>query len=169
MPFLLAAHVLQPNSGAVQVGSALHRQPGTIASGAGVTVAGIRVPKEQSDQFGVIQTAADGRTIERFVGSTSKGANLLEIGELKDVADWNGLITPESYARGEKVWYSELTGIKQPLKLEDVAADKFVTIKRDAKLTCVAVSGDGLSVAAGDEFGKIYHITNPKGSITLII
>ena len=65
-------------------------------------------------------------TIERFVGSTSRGANLLEIGELKDVADWNGLITPESYARGEKVWYSELTGIKQPIKLEDVAADKFL-------------------------------------------
>ena len=34
-------------------------------------------------------------TIERFVGSTSRDANLLEIGELKEVADWNGLITPE--------------------------------------------------------------------------
>ena len=39
MPFLLPAHVLQPNSGAVQVGSALHRQPGTVASGAGVSAA----------------------------------------------------------------------------------------------------------------------------------
>ena len=39
MPFLLPAHVLQPNSGAVQVGSALHRQPGTAASGAGVSAA----------------------------------------------------------------------------------------------------------------------------------
>ena len=65
-------------------------------------------------------------TIDRFVGSTSRNANLLEIGELKDVADWNGLITPESYARGEKVWYSELTGIKQPIKLEDAVADKFL-------------------------------------------
>ena len=64
--------------------------------------------------------------IERFVGSTSRDANLLEIGELKDVADWNGLITPESYARGEKVWYSELTGITQPIKLEDAVADKFL-------------------------------------------
>ncbi len=64
--------------------------------------------------------------IERFVGSTSREANLLEIGELKDVADWNGLITPESYARGEKVWLSELTGIRQPLKLEDAVADKFL-------------------------------------------
>jgi NitT/TauT family transport system substrate-binding protein len=65
-------------------------------------------------------------TIERFVGSTSRDANLLEIGELKEVADWNGLITPESYARGEKVWYSELTGITQPIKLEDAVADKFL-------------------------------------------
>lgn len=64
--------------------------------------------------------------IERFVGSTSREANLLEIGELKDVADWNGLITAASYARGEKVWYSELTGIKQPIKLEDAVADKFL-------------------------------------------
>ena len=39
VPFLLPAHVLQPNSGAVQVGSALHRQPGTVASGAGVSAA----------------------------------------------------------------------------------------------------------------------------------
>jgi NitT/TauT family transport system substrate-binding protein len=64
--------------------------------------------------------------IERFVGSTSRDANLLEIGELKEVADWNGLITPQSYARGEKVWYSELTGITQPIKLEDAVADKFL-------------------------------------------
>ncbi|MCL2394206.1 MAG: glucose-1-phosphate adenylyltransferase [Acidimicrobiaceae bacterium] len=37
-----------------------------IESGAGVTVAGIRVPAEQSAQFGVIETDAKGR-IERFV------------------------------------------------------------------------------------------------------
>jgi len=65
-------------------------------------------------------------SIERYVGSTSKDSNLLEIGELKDVGDWNGLITPQSYARGEKVWYSELTGIKQPIKLEDAVADNFL-------------------------------------------
>ncbi len=65
-------------------------------------------------------------TIEHYVGSTSRSANLLEIGELKDVADWNGLITAESYARGEKVWFSELTGIKQPIKLEDAVADTFL-------------------------------------------
>ncbi|HLZ37658.1 MAG TPA: glucose-1-phosphate adenylyltransferase [Mycobacteriales bacterium] len=38
-----------------------------IDSGAGVTVAGIRVPREQADQFGVIQTGPDGRTIEAFL------------------------------------------------------------------------------------------------------
>jgi glucose-1-phosphate adenylyltransferase len=36
------------------------------ASGAGVTVAGIRVPKSMGNQFGVIETAADGRTIAAF-------------------------------------------------------------------------------------------------------
>jgi glucose-1-phosphate adenylyltransferase len=37
-----------------------------IESGAGVTVAGIRVPRSQADQFGVIQPAKDGRRIARF-------------------------------------------------------------------------------------------------------
>ena len=38
-----------------------------IASGAGVTVAGIRVPRSEAAGFGVIQTAADGRRIEAFL------------------------------------------------------------------------------------------------------
>ena len=37
-----------------------------IESGAGVTVAALRVPLEQADQFGVIETAPDGRTITAF-------------------------------------------------------------------------------------------------------
>jgi glucose-1-phosphate adenylyltransferase len=37
-----------------------------IESGASVTVAALRVPLEQADQFGVIETAADGRTITAF-------------------------------------------------------------------------------------------------------
>ncbi|HUP87491.1 MAG TPA: glucose-1-phosphate adenylyltransferase [Acidimicrobiales bacterium] len=37
-----------------------------IASGAGVTVAGIRQPRSQSDQFGVIEVAPDGRRITSF-------------------------------------------------------------------------------------------------------
>ena len=38
-----------------------------IASGAAVTVAGIRVPRAEAHGFGVIQTAADGRRIEAFL------------------------------------------------------------------------------------------------------
>jgi glucose-1-phosphate adenylyltransferase len=37
-----------------------------IASGAGVTVAGIRQPLSQQDQFGVIEVGSDGRTITAF-------------------------------------------------------------------------------------------------------
>ena len=38
-----------------------------IAGGAGVTVAGIRVPRAQATAFGIIETAADGRSIARFL------------------------------------------------------------------------------------------------------
>ena len=38
-----------------------------IESGAGVTVAAIRQPRSMSDQFGVIDTADDGRTIREFL------------------------------------------------------------------------------------------------------
>ena len=38
-----------------------------IDSGAGVTVAGLRMPKAQASQFGVIEAAPDGRNISRFV------------------------------------------------------------------------------------------------------
>ncbi len=37
-----------------------------MESGAGVTVAALRVPIEQADQFGVIETAADGKRISAF-------------------------------------------------------------------------------------------------------
>jgi glucose-1-phosphate adenylyltransferase len=37
-----------------------------LETGAGVTVAGIRVPIEQSQEFGIIETREDGVTIERF-------------------------------------------------------------------------------------------------------
>ncbi|ABD11043.1 glucose-1-phosphate adenylyltransferase [Frankia sp. CcI156] len=38
-----------------------------LDSGAGVTVAGLRVPRSEGRAFGVIQTAPDGRTIEAFL------------------------------------------------------------------------------------------------------
>jgi glucose-1-phosphate adenylyltransferase len=38
-----------------------------LRSGAGVTVAGIRVPLDQASEFGIIETAADGRKIKQFL------------------------------------------------------------------------------------------------------
>ncbi len=38
-----------------------------VASGAGVTVAGIRVPRVEATEFGVIQTGPDGRRIDAFL------------------------------------------------------------------------------------------------------
>ncbi len=38
-----------------------------VASGAGVTVAAIRVPRAQASQFGVIESGADGQVIARFL------------------------------------------------------------------------------------------------------
>lgn len=63
--------------------------------------------------------------IEKYVGSTSPASNKIEIAELKSVQDPSGVITPENYARGEKVWYGDLTGIK-PVKLEDAFDGKFL-------------------------------------------
>ncbi len=47
-----------------------------IASGAEVTVAGIRVPRAEAHGFGVIQTAADGRRIEAFLEKPSNPPGL---------------------------------------------------------------------------------------------
>ncbi len=47
-----------------------------LESGAGLTVAGIRVPRSQADQFGVIETAADGRRIASFHEKPKKAAGL---------------------------------------------------------------------------------------------
>jgi glucose-1-phosphate adenylyltransferase len=49
-----------------------------IASGAGVTVAGIRQPRNQSDQFGVIDVAADGRRISAFREKPAEAAGLVD-------------------------------------------------------------------------------------------
>src|SRR4029453_7723555 len=38
-----------------------------IDSGAGVTVAGIRIPRTESSSFGVITPGSDGQTVERFL------------------------------------------------------------------------------------------------------
>jgi glucose-1-phosphate adenylyltransferase len=43
-----------------------------VASGAGVTVAALPVPREEAKAFGVIQTGPDGRTIEAFLEKPSE-------------------------------------------------------------------------------------------------
>jgi glucose-1-phosphate adenylyltransferase len=47
-----------------------------IAGGAGVTVAALRAPIDQADQFGVIETAANGRDIARFREKPTDAAGL---------------------------------------------------------------------------------------------
>ncbi len=60
-------------------------------------------------------------TIEPYVGSTSRKANVLEIAAIKKVADFEGTIDAASFARGEKVWFREMTGIK-PLTMAEVVS-----------------------------------------------
>ncbi len=69
--------------------------------------------------------------IEPYVGSTSRKANILEITALKKVADYDGLIEAASFARGEKVWFREMTGIK-PLAMTEVVNAEFVNAARKA-------------------------------------
>jgi NitT/TauT family transport system substrate-binding protein len=70
-------------------------------------------------------------TIEPYVGSTSRDANVLEITTLKQVADYEGTIDAAGWARGEKVWFREMTGIK-PLAIADLVSPTFVEVARKA-------------------------------------
>jgi glucose-1-phosphate adenylyltransferase len=49
-----------------------------VDSGAGVTVAGIRVPRKEAWQFGVIKTAEDGRAIESFLEKPADPPGLVD-------------------------------------------------------------------------------------------
>jgi NitT/TauT family transport system substrate-binding protein len=69
--------------------------------------------------------------IEPYVGSTSRGANILEITALKKVADYEGVVDAASFARGEKIWFREMTGIK-PLTIAEVVSPDFVEVARKA-------------------------------------
>jgi NitT/TauT family transport system substrate-binding protein len=69
--------------------------------------------------------------IEPYVGSTSRGANILEITALKQVADYDGTIDADGFARGGKVWFREMTGIK-PLTIADVVSSSFIEAARKA-------------------------------------
>jgi NitT/TauT family transport system substrate-binding protein len=70
-------------------------------------------------------------TIEPYVGSTSRKANISEITALKQVADYDGVVDAASFARGEKVWFREMTGIK-PLTIAEVVAPDFVQAAKKA-------------------------------------
>jgi NitT/TauT family transport system substrate-binding protein len=69
--------------------------------------------------------------IEPYVGSTSRAANILEITALQKVADYQASIDAADFARGEKVWFREMTGIK-PLTIADVVSPSFVEAARKA-------------------------------------
>src|ERR1700710_3201903 len=51
-------------------------------------------------------------TIEPYVGSTSRAANILEITALQKVADYEANIDADSSERAEEVWFRETTRIK---------------------------------------------------------
>ena len=69
--------------------------------------------------------------IEPYVGSTSRGANILEITALQKVADYDATIDAAGFARGEKVWFREMTGIK-PLTIAEVVSPTFIEAARKA-------------------------------------
>jgi sulfonate transport system substrate-binding protein len=69
--------------------------------------------------------------IEPYVGSTSRAANLLEITALQKVADYDATINAADFARGEKVWFREMTGIK-PLTIAEVVSPTFIETARKA-------------------------------------
>ena len=69
--------------------------------------------------------------IEPYVGSTSRKASILEITALKKVADFDCVIDAASFARGEKVWFREMTGIK-PLTMSEVVVPDFVLAAKKA-------------------------------------
>ena len=69
--------------------------------------------------------------IEPYVGSTSRAANLIEITSLQKVTDYDATIDAASFARGEKVWFREMTGIK-PLTIVEVVSPSFIEVARKA-------------------------------------
>jgi len=70
-------------------------------------------------------------TIEPYVGSTSRDANIFDIAIMKKVTDYECIIDAESFARGQKVWFREMTGIK-PLAMTDVVNTSFIEAARKA-------------------------------------
>ena len=67
-----------------------------IAGGAAVTVAALRAPLSQADQFGVIETAADGRTISAFREKPTDAAGLPDSPEEVFASMGNYVFTTEA-------------------------------------------------------------------------
>jgi glucose-1-phosphate adenylyltransferase len=67
-----------------------------IESGAAVTVAALRAPIEQADQFGVIETAADGHTINAFREKPTDAVGLPDAPEEVFASMGNYLFTTEA-------------------------------------------------------------------------
>src|SRR5499427_3770490 len=70
-------------------------------------------------------------TIEPYVGSTSRKTNILELTALQKVADYQATVDAADFARGEKVWFREMTGIK-PLTIADLVSPSFIEAARKA-------------------------------------
>jgi NitT/TauT family transport system substrate-binding protein len=69
--------------------------------------------------------------IEPYVGSTSRDANIFDLAIMKKVTDYECVIDEASFARGQKVWFREMTGIK-PLAMADVVTTSFIEAARKA-------------------------------------
>ncbi|MFH8798634.1 glucose-1-phosphate adenylyltransferase [Streptomyces sp. NPDC017936] len=67
-----------------------------IDSGAGVTVAGIRVPRTESSSFGVITPGSDGRTVERFLEKPADPPGLADDPECVFASMGNYLFTTKA-------------------------------------------------------------------------
>lgn len=65
------------------------------------------------------------------MSAAPRAANILEITALQKVADYDATIDAPGFARGEKVWFREMTGIK-PLTIAEVVSPTFIEVARKA-------------------------------------
>jgi glucose-1-phosphate adenylyltransferase len=74
-----------------------------VASGAGVTVAGIRVPRAEAKGFGVIQTAADGRKITGFLEKPDDPPGLPDAPDMVYASMGNYVFSTEALLEAVKI------------------------------------------------------------------
>src|SRR5437763_9613218 len=73
-----------------------------IDSGAGVTVVGIRVPRKEASAFGVIDTAADGRTITQCLEKPADPPGLPDDPEATVASMGNYLCTTDAFIEARR-------------------------------------------------------------------